>query len=158
MLDIKVYSDDLDKVSRRLKHAGSPLAIRAEIRGGMTKVGPQARQAVAQAARNLPAHGRRHTGLRSLIARSVQARSATEGENVALVVGIRRDVMGTKHSLPGHIEQGQWRHPVFGNRENWVTQTGKRGWFTDAISTRVVPAMERAIKDTADKIARSFVK
>jgi hypothetical protein len=156
--DVQIYSDDLPKVARRLHRAANPLAIHAQIRGGMGAVGPIARAAIGSAARDLPSSGRKHTGLRARIARAASARTVTEATGPALVVGIRREVMGSQRSLPGNMEIGQWRHPLFGNDKRWVTQTGKRGWFTDAISGRVVPAMELAMVKTARRIAESFVK
>lgn len=39
-------------------------------------------------------------------------------------------------SLPGHdlpaMDRGRLRHPVFGNRRNWVNQSVRPGWFTDS--------------------------
>lgn len=55
-------------------------------------------------------------------------------------------------------DRGRLRHPVYGNRENWVTQDIRPGWFTDRMRARapmvrddLVGAMERV----AQKIARA---
>ncbi|MFG2276974.1 hypothetical protein ACGFNY_45365 [Streptomyces chartreusis] len=51
---------------------------------------------------------------------------------------------------------GGWRHPVFGNRDVWVTQHGKRDWFDDAFKGRegiYREAVEQAMEDMARRIA-----
>lgn len=49
-----------------------------------------------------------------------------------------------------------WRHPVFGNRDNWVTQHGKLEWFDRAFQGRegtYRAAVEQAMEDMARRIA-----
>jgi hypothetical protein len=49
-----------------------------------------------------------------------------------------------------------WRHPVFGNRDVWVTQQGKPDWFDDAFKGRestYKAAVEQAMEDMARRIA-----
>lgn len=51
---------------------------------------------------------------------------------------------------------GGWRHPVWGDRDNWVTQYGKRDWFDDAFRGRegtYKAAVEQAMEDMARRIA-----
>lgn len=60
--------------------------------------------------------------------------------------------------IAASIDAGvHWRHPVVGNREAWVSQTGSaKGWFTDT-ATRHFPKVRRevqeALEDTARKLA-----
>lgn len=49
-----------------------------------------------------------------------------------------------------------WRHPVWGNRDNWVTQHGKIEWFDRAFQGRegiYRAAVEQAMEDMARRIA-----
>ena len=49
-----------------------------------------------------------------------------------------------------------WRHPVYGNRENWVHQRGKLEWFDRAFRGRegiYKQAVESAMEDMARRIA-----
>lgn len=49
-----------------------------------------------------------------------------------------------------------WRHPVWGDRENWVTQRGKLEWFDRAFQGRegiYRQAAEAAMEDMARRIA-----
>lgn len=49
-----------------------------------------------------------------------------------------------------------WRHPVFGNREVWVDQTGKIDWFDDSFQGRegeYLAAVNEAMENMARRIA-----
>ena len=49
-----------------------------------------------------------------------------------------------------------WRHPVYGNREVWVTQRGKLEWFDRAFRGREAlykAAVEQAMEEMARRIA-----
>jgi gas vesicle protein len=49
-----------------------------------------------------------------------------------------------------------WRHPVFGNRDQWVTQRGKVEWFDRAFQGHegiYKAAVEQAMEDMAQRIA-----
>ncbi|MFF5759679.1 hypothetical protein ACFY7A_30125 [Streptomyces longwoodensis] len=51
---------------------------------------------------------------------------------------------------------GGWRHPVYGNREVWVHQHGKTGWFDHAFEGRqsnYKEAVEAAMEDMARRLA-----
>jgi hypothetical protein len=62
----------------------------------------------------------------------------------------RASTAGGKKSEIAKIERGILRHPVFGNRERWVNQRIKPGFFSktilkhqDILSTAVVEVMQR---------------
>lgn len=63
-------------------------------------------------------------------------------------------VMGSAMRVPAYIDSGAaWRHPVMGNRNAWVSQTGSaKGWFTDT-SRRHFPQISRDVKNTLDDFA-----
>lgn len=67
---------------------------------------------------------------------------------------VASSVMGSAMRVPAYIDAGQsWRHPVMGNRNAWVTQTGSAtGWFTDT-SRRHFPQIKREVQNTLDDIA-----
>jgi hypothetical protein len=60
--------------------------------------------------------------------------------------------------LPGLIDGGYWRHPVYGHRARWAGQTGRKDWFTgpaerskrDA-SRQILKAMETAARQIERK-------
>lgn len=50
-----------------------------------------------------------------------------------------------------------WRHPVFGDREVWVHQTGKPEWFETPLRAhreQYRAAIRKAMEDMAERIAR----
>lgn len=72
--------------------------------------------------------GRVHAhGLRETIARLVTSRMKYSGLKVGLEVRVRSAEMPNgQRRLPYYLDgQGRWRHPTFGNRHAWVTQTGQ---------------------------------
>lgn len=56
-----------------------------------------------------------------------------------------------------YMNRGKWRHPVFGDRERWVTQTVSKGWFdgpAEAADMVVTPKLRRVLAEVVDEIAR----
>lgn len=49
------------------------------------------------------------------------------------------------------IDEGRLRHPVFGNRKRWVTQTARpAGWWSHTVQTgtpRMQAEVERVLRD-----------
>ena len=158
-MDVKIYSPDLAKATKKLKHAGSPYTIRAEIAGGITTVAPRARRVLREAARDLPAKGRKHTGLRNKTALAIKSEPSVRGaKELGLTLGIDRRRMGDQRSLPAHMNKGSWRHPLFGDRDHWYVTRSRRGWFSNTVRNKVVPMMNRAMARSAHKIAENFTK
>jgi hypothetical protein len=92
-------------------------------------------------------------GLRARIARCVQAWADVTGPMVSVGVEVNASLMpdGQK-SLPLMLDgEKPWRHPVFGNREHWVSQPSWP-YFWGAV-TGFGPATQRALERAADIIA-----
>lgn len=93
-------------------------------------------------------------GLRKTIAQSIRTKISLNGRSQGVRIRVdpaRLGVAGRK--LPRNIDKGRWRHPVFGNRENWVEQTNKPGWFTATAAKHqatarndIMHAIQRAVK------------
>jgi gas vesicle protein len=67
-----------------------------------------------------------------------------------------KNVRGFPNAPKRTNRAGGWRHPVWGDRERWVTQQGKIDWFDDAFKGREGPyktAVEKAMEDMARRIA-----
>ncbi|GGZ80246.1 hypothetical protein ACFOOM_07565 [Streptomyces echinoruber] len=69
-----------------------------------------------------------------------------------------RNVRGFPNAPKRTNRPGGWRHPVFGDRDRWVTQHGKLRWFDDAFEGRehtyrqaVLDAMEAMARRIADR-------
>lgn len=83
--------------------------------------------------------------LRSSIAGAITV--SVTGSGVRIKVNGAR--LGKRRALPGKIDEGQWRHPVFGNRNAWVSQRGQP-WFGvtfDRHRTQIRRAVLDAVTD-----------
>lgn len=103
--------------------------------------------------RSIAAAGRR-AGLRESIARAVVVKTRMSGRTagVRIVVDASR-LPADQRRLPRYLDgQGRWRHPVYGNRDVPVTQTGQP-WFEVTIRRRL-PAVRQQISAAMDHVAR----
>lgn len=120
-------------LSKALKHAG-----RGELRKELNRqlrvtAKPLIKETRAVARATLPQRG----GLAAQVAREpqrVQVRTGRKTAGVRIVVGRKRG--GARMS-----NRGRLRHPVFGNRERWVTQPVPAGWFDETLKGK-----ERAVR------------
>jgi hypothetical protein len=67
-----------------------------------------------------------------------------------------RNVRGFPNAPKRTNRAGGWRHPVFGNREVWITQHGKVDWFDRSFQGReghYKAAVEAAMENMARRIA-----
>ena len=90
-------------------------------------------------------------GITAKMQRSVRIRISSGRVRIYVAPG----VMGSASRVPAYIDAGKsWRHPVMGNREAWVTQTGSAsGWFTDTAHQHH-PQITREVRDVLDDVAR----
>jgi len=62
-------------------------------------------------------------------------------------------------SLPGHdlaaMERGRLRHPVHGNRKNWVRQNIRPNWFSDTGTLAAQDAYDE-LEKAMDELARKL--
>jgi hypothetical protein len=90
------------------------------------------------------------------IARAVRTVVRTTVPMVRLEVAPTPQARGFARA-PRHTQERRgWRHPVYGNREKWVTQKGRPDWFTDAVKgdrERYTAAALDALEDFGDALA-----
>ncbi|MGO1049781.1 hypothetical protein [Crossiella sp. CA198] len=86
------------------------------------------------------------SGLRASVSRAIRTHIRASGRPTAAVrIKVERNLLPPdQRKLPGHMEKGSWRHPVFGNQENWVGQTSTPGWFKGTLR-RHGPGIHREI-------------
>jgi hypothetical protein len=103
---------------------------------------------VRQEALQLPSHGTKHTGLRARLAAGVD----TEQYGKSRIRVVARAEPG-EEALPRGMDSGirGWRHPVYGNKEVWVTQRGG-SWFREPIAEHG-EFIERQLGDVVDHMA-----
>lgn len=136
---------DLQVAARKLKRHGNKAEIRREMIKGLRAAAKPGEQAAKASAMSLPANTGQSTGLRRRIASAIGIQVRTS-RNALVRIRVARRKMGDQASLPQRMNRpGQWRHPVYGNREMWVTQTSRAGWFDKPIlATRPKAVFEMA--------------
>ena len=160
-------------VAKRLRQAGRK-DLRAKLRNKISDAGKPVLNEVRDAVRTLPVTGtrgggsgqrrrfnieragakvkgaaaRRGAGLRSSIASATKLEITARG--VRFVVRSSQLPENQKH-LPRHLDSEKgWRHPVFGDRENWVHQQGKP-WFGTTIKQRA-PRFRKAVLEAMEEV------
>jgi hypothetical protein len=95
-------------------------------------------------------------GLRSTIAASIQTKISYSGVRTGVRIRVDNARLGrAARNLPERIDEGTWRHPVMGNRDVWVAQTGQRGWFTTTAerhAPQVVAGINREVTAALSKL------
>jgi hypothetical protein len=147
-VEIKVEAPDkLDLVARTLRDLGDKDLSRELYRGlnrATTKLKADAKE---EASKRLPRAG----GLARRVAGAKLSTSRRGGRNPG--VSIRAKGMA---QLAG-MDAGRVSHPVFGNRDVWVTQDITPGWFSDPMEAgkgEVKVAIEDVLDDLATQAAR----
>jgi hypothetical protein len=137
------------KLSKALKHAGRT-ELRKELTNGMRRAAkPLIEASRKEALARLPRRG----GFAEQVAREPQRVAVRTGARTAGV----RIVVGKSRGGARAANRGEIRHPVFGNRDVWVTQSVPKGWFDDAMkdgAPTIRRELEKAMNDVADKVVR----
>jgi hypothetical protein len=139
---------DFIRLSKALKAAGRT-ELRKELHKGMRKAArPLIPKARAEARARLPQSG----GLADQVAREPARVQVRTGRDPGV-----RVVIGRKRGGARQANRGVIRHPVFGNRDVWVDQRVRPGWFDDPMRGEA-PAIRRdvlrAMDDVADQVVR----
>jgi len=100
----------------------------------------------------------RASRLRDFVARSVQFQARTTKKDPAIRISASRQLMPAgQRGMPRALNNGVWRHPVFGDRERWVTQRVAPGaWFDDPARRDGPRARDRILAIVSTYINRSF--
>lgn len=97
---------------------------------------------------------RRGAGLRDTVARATKLELTNRGVRIVVRGSALPD---DQRSLPRHLDSEKgWRHPVFGNREEWVTQRGTP-WFAVTIQKKA-RTFRKAVLDAMEETKRGLEK
>jgi hypothetical protein len=149
-----IFGPEFPRVVAALREIdkGLPTKLRKDISDA---VKPSVRKAQANM-RAMPVKGRGHSGLRAQVARGIKVRvslgSATKDAKVRIITTMQD---ASEAAIPrGFNSPKGWRHPVFGDREDWVVQHGMRpGWFMDPMQLNRDYVKDK-IKTTLDEAAQ----
>lgn len=102
-----------------------------------------------------PSRGVGHTGLRASVSRGVKIINIDNGIRILTEARERDEAI-----IPRGMDNDKgWRHPVFGNRNNWVRQrSGENSWFMDSMQQAERPLTLRLVRnlnDAADRIGNA---
>lgn len=141
-------------LARRIRRAAEP--TRDELQRAIRGTPIRGTGGAGRRRRRGGADGRAHrvTGLRESIARAIRISVRTTGRPGARVWIDRSLLPADQRSLPNRIEDGRWRHPVFGNRSVWTTQYGRAWWAPTLrrMEPRMRAEVERVLDDTRRRL------
>lgn len=142
---------EVARLSRALRDQGQAGVARHMKKRIKDAAGPVAEHARA-AARRLPdrsqAERRAGGSLRRQMAQAVEVRQTAKG--VRIFVNAKR-MPADARAMAHAFEKGSIRHPVFGNRQVWVSQRTGGPWFAPAIRARH-PEFVRAVSQIIDDV------
>ena len=152
----KDHSDGAEmrrNLRKRIRAAAKP--VEADIRAAVMGV-----SVTSSKGGNAPPND--STQLRARVAKAVTTRITARGVRIEVSSRRFKGEGNPKHRmrlpkyLSGELKSyNRWRHPVFGNRENWVEQTGSPYFFVTIHKHRTDfrRAVGDAIRDTLEQIA-----
>lgn len=147
---VRVEIPDLDQFARAFR--GADKVIQRSVSKALREVGkPMAAEVIREGADSLPHAG----GLSVLIADGADSASVSLSLR-GKVTSVSLTLRSGKHDLRS-MNNGVLRHPVFGNKNAWVSQSIRENVFTEAFDKHrdeAVKAMEQALRAAADEIAR----
>jgi|SRR5215207_1562698 len=151
---------DLSKAIKQLTDPKQKAKLQREMNQGIRKAAEPLLTDLRRTIRTMPVKGDRRAYGHLRVKKRNRIASATvlqirrgEKESGIRVIVDRRRLGRTERALPFLLERGQWRHPVHGNREEWVTQKSPIGpWFAPAVR-RHEDAMTRAVTQVLNQVA-----
>jgi hypothetical protein len=57
--------------------------------------------------------------------------------------------------MPWNVDVGRWRHPVYGNRNRWVEQRTRPGWFSRVADEHGLRARQEVI-EAVERVAKQL--
>jgi len=145
-VELTIEGQGLDALQRKIKKLPNSRQLTRELNKTLRVAAKDLPDQAKDAARQeLPQRG----GLAARVASRPAGLQVLSGRNA----GVRVRFKGVDAVSSN---RGRLRHPVFGNREVWVNQAIKPGWFTDRMrheAPKVRPDLLRAMERIAEKVA-----
>jgi hypothetical protein len=172
---VEVSAPDLADLATAIRYEQDGAVMRRDLLRGLRAAVKPATDEAKSSIMSMPAGGLRqqsngkwHLGskkqaggsMRRAIARQVKTEVALSTKRAKVKVKVRKKSMprGFDNAPRAYNSEKGWRHPVIGtDGQRWVQQLGKPGWFDDPLRAgkdRYREAIERAMQQTADRIAR----
>lgn len=148
-MDVRIRgAQQLGDLSKRLRAAGEDgKGLRRELYRGIQRASKPLRAEAQQAARReLPQRG----GLAAEVGRAKFSTRTRAGRNPGVSIQAKGEAVRS-------TDRGFIRHPVFGNREVWVTQQVPPGWFTETMQAGA-PRVRREILEAMENVAQQIAR
>ena len=149
-------SGDMRRIARELRRLDDQelkKRFRKELRKAAAPLVPKVRASI----RSIPSkRAYSPDGLRGTLAKATRLEVKTTGREAGVAIRVDgRKMPAHMKSLPSMAEgKKRWRHPVFGNREVWVTQTPHP--YFDNVVRAAGPACRLAVIKVLDGISRDI--
>ncbi len=139
----------MTKGSSLIKQLASQAAFEARVKAALRAGAVPVLSALRASAMSLPSKGTRspmsgYRNLRARIANSLEIET-TGGVDPSVFVVSKASKMGDAAYLPARTNEGRWRHPVMGNKNVWVTQTSRQGWFDGTARKEGLDHVEKSL-------------
>lgn len=98
-------------------------------------------------------------GLRETIARAIRSDLKTSGRSAGVKISVKGQLIPPdQRKLPKNLDSPNgWRHPVFGNRNNWADQKG-RPWWMVTIKPHADRARDEILDGARRLVERNVIK
>lgn len=116
---------ELRRITAELRRMGGgelTKKLRRNLRAAAQPMVPAVRASIMQ----IPTKGEKSTGLRRQMAKATRLELRTVGRQAGIAIRVDgRKMPSRRGTLPSYMEgtRKRWRHPVYGNRNNWVQQS-----------------------------------
>ncbi|MEV6124871.1 hypothetical protein AB0M23_30925 [Streptomyces sp. NPDC052077] len=158
-LSIELTATNLRAVSNALKAEEDGKELRKELTRNMREAlkpgAAQAKSAIMSMASTTPHDG---PALKTAIARKIRPEARITGRfpGAKIKAAKTKTLRGFPNAPKRTNRASGWRHPVYGNREVWVHQTGKAKWFDrafDGQQAHYQRQVQFALADMVNRIA-----
>ena len=155
-----IKPDKLISLARALKSEEDGKQLKKDLLRNLRNALKPVRDEVKAEINSMTSHGGSHgLALRRTVARkvTVQTRLTGRSAGVKLIAKKTPDLRGFRNAPKRLNSKKGWRHPAFGDREDWVQQMGKPDWFDGPVRRRrseFRKAVAQVLDEMADRIKR----
>lgn len=161
-IEVSIDQASLHRLQAALDAEMDGSALKRDLTKGLREAGGPAAQAARDDILSMPG-GLPHPGpsLRRSVADGVKvSASLAAGDSAGVSIKAARGGPRGFTNAPRRLAApGGWRHPVYGNRENWVDQIGRPDWFArpirrhaDDFKAKCLDALQEMARRLAERI------
>jgi hypothetical protein len=157
-LSLSVQDRQLRELAAHLKSLEDGKALRRDLAKRLRQAAKPVVPKIKASIRSMPSQGRGSgPSMRAAIAKRISLRArVTSGRTAGIKLVAGKPLLRGFENAPKRFNRkSAFRHPVFGNREHWVEQRGKPGWFDDVIAENR-PHFRKAVVDTLDDFKKEL--